>query len=173
MHERIDDNFHRPTLVQPEGLDTEAPELEAAAPGDEPPGPPDLAPTDPAPEAEGLDPMAGDYPLLGPPSISLPAFASILSAAGSPAASSATGIYNALKKYGVDPAVGLAIFQHESSFGKAGTATKTHSIGNSRYYGDQGLGITKYVTASNGSFANYPNYTVAAEDLGRLLSSSM
>ena len=174
MHERDDSpNFQRPTLLRPEGLDTEAPELETPASVE----PSEAANVDqPATqdETEGLDmTAAGDYPLLGPPSISVGAFTSILQAAKSPAASEATGIFNALVKYGVDPAVGLAIFQHESSFGKSGTATKTLSIGNSRYYGDQGLGITKYVTASNGSFANYPSYTVAAEDLGRLLSSSM
>ena len=178
MHEREDfPNFQRPALAI---VTTEAPidpdpvNAENAS-GAEPPEAANLDQPAAPDETEGTDDLvaAGDYPLLGPPSISVGAFTSILQAARSPAASEATGIFNALVKYGVDPAVGLAIFQHESSFGKSGTATKTKSIGNSRYYGDQGLGITKYVSSSNGSFANYPSYVVAAEDLGRLLSSSM
>ena len=173
MHEREDErNFQRPALAL---LTAKAPlDPEPEASGVEPPEAADVDQPAAPDETEGTDLMAaGDYPLLAAPSISLAAFTSILQNAKSPAAGEATGIFNALVKYGVDPAVGLAIFQHESSFGKSGTATKTLSIGNSRYYGDQGLGITKYVTASNGSFAKYPSYTVAAEDLGRLLSSSM
>ena len=118
--------------------------------------------------------MTVGYSIIAAPRISLATFASVLQQNGSPAAGDAIGIYNAYVAQGVDPAVGLAIFAHESDYGKTGTAVATKSIGNSRYYGDpNGLGITAYKTGSNGTFASYPNYVVAAEDMARLLASSL
>jgi hypothetical protein len=148
--------------VEPVDLDRAAATIEAVTP-------------------ELVDALAGEdlevtvgYSIIAAPRISLATFASVLQQNGSPAASDAIGIYNAYVAQGVDPAVGLAIFAHESDYGKTGTAVATKSIGNSRYYGDpNGLGITAYKTGSNGTFASYPNYVVAAEDMARLLASSL
>jgi hypothetical protein len=123
----------------------------------------------------GEDPeVTAGYSIIAAPRISLAAFAAVLSGAGSPAAPEAISIYNAYVQQGVDPAVGLAIFAHESNYGKTGISPATKSIGNSRYYGDpSNLGITPYKTSGNGTFASYPSYTVAAEDMARLLASSL
>jgi hypothetical protein len=125
-----------------------------------------------AAEAEGGRVVAalGDYPILHSPTISLSAFSSILRAAGSPAAPEAAGVYNAFIQYGVDPAVGLALFQHESGFGRAGVAVRTHGIGNLRYYGQADASPVK--TTRNGTFAGYANWTAGALGTARLLAST-
>jgi hypothetical protein len=168
-------HFHIPAI---EAAEPET--IEQGAEADLAHGVIDLDQSGPATAAESPVPlgdeevMAGDYSILAAPRIGLPAFLNVLQQAGSPAAPDGIAIYNAFVAKGVDPAVGLAIFQHESNYGKSGVAAVTNSIGNSRYYGDPGgLGITKHSTGTNGSFAAYPNYTVAAEDLARLLSSSL
>lgn len=66
------------------------------------------------------------------PRISRDGFRIILEAAGSPAAPAAGACYDAIAVLGMDPAVGLAFFQHESTFGTAGWATRTHNWGNLR-----------------------------------------
>jgi len=166
------EHFHRPKLVEPETVE-DAPELVEA-------GDLDVDQTAETAEGPGWYPSdderaamvaAGDRPILGSPSISLAAFQSVLQAAGSPATAEAASIYQAFTAQGVDPAVGLAIYQHESGFGKSGVAVKTKSLGNSRYYGT--AGTTKYQTATNGSFAAYPSFTAAAADLARLLSGPL
>ncbi len=54
------------------------------------------------------------------PRISQESFTAILQRAGSPAAAEGATIYTAITSYGLDPAVALAFFQHESSFCQAG-----------------------------------------------------
>jgi hypothetical protein len=51
-----------------------------------------------------------------PPRISQESFVAILQRAGSPAAPEAANLYTIIASYGLDPAVALAFFQHESSF---------------------------------------------------------
>jgi len=111
--------------------------------------------------------MADDYKLVGPPSIDLRTFQSILTAAGSPAAGEAPGIYTAAMRYGVDPAVLLAIAQHESSFGKAGIAVGRHNLFGSRYY----AGTAAFGATNRGGWAAFPTYTASAAYTASLLAS--
>lgn len=113
--------------------------------------------------------MAADYPILGAPSIDLEQFTGILRSAGSPAAGEAAGIYAAALRYHVDPAVLLATFQHESSFGKAGIARGTKSIGNLRYT----AASAPYGSRGAAGFTAYPSWTLGAADASRLLASSL
>jgi hypothetical protein len=59
-------------------------------------------------------------------------FAQILRDAHSPAADVAEECYDIITSYGMDPAVGLAFFRHESSYGKAGVAARSINWGNLR-----------------------------------------
>ena len=107
--------------------------------------------------------MPTDYSILSAPRISLGQFRNVLTAAHSPAAPEAAGMYSAALTYGVDPAVMLAVFQHESSFGKAGYANPNHSVGNLRTSPD-------YPSNGAGGFVDYPTWTAGAADAARLLS---
>lgn len=70
--------------------------------------------------------------MLNPPRISRDYFIEVLQKAGSPAAPVAGFCYDIVKSYGLDPAIALAFFQHESSFGKAGVAVRSLNWGNLR-----------------------------------------
>lgn len=116
----------------------------------------------------GVDVSGNDFPIFGPPSISLARFTSILRAAGSPEASSAAGIYNAFVAQGVDPAIGLAISQHESSYGKAGIA-----VGRDNPYGDRYYASAAAFGGKNvGGWVKFPSYTAAAQYEAHLLATS-
>lgn len=97
-----------------------------------------------------------DYPILGPPRISYAGFAAVLQANRSPATGEAPGCYRAFTDAGVDPAVGLAIFRKESTFGKYGKAASTRSWGNIR--------------EPSGAFRIYSSWTAGARDAARLLT---
>lgn len=111
--------------------------------------------------------MANDYPLVGPPTIDLRTFQAILTAAHSPAAGEAPGIYTAALRYGVDPAVLLAIAQHESSFGSAGIAVGRHNLFGSRYY----AGTAAFGATNRGGWAAFPSYSASAAYTASLLAS--
>jgi hypothetical protein len=76
--------------------------------------------------------MPPDLSLVSAPRIARPAFAAVLSAAHSPAAPYADSCYAAITAQGIDPAVGLAMFRHESGCGCAGVAARTRNWGNLR-----------------------------------------
>ena len=76
--------------------------------------------------------LGGAYSVLGAPSVNAAFINKVLSNAGSPAAGRGQALYDLGVKYGIDPAFALAFFQHESSFGKAGEANSTLSLGNLR-----------------------------------------
>jgi hypothetical protein len=97
-----------------------------------------------------------DYSILGQPRISSAGFRAILQAAASPAAGEAAACYKAFTAAGVDPAVGLAIFRKESTFGRYGYAHDNRSWGNIR-------------EPSTGKFRRYPTWTAGAADCARLL----
>lgn len=67
-----------------------------------------------------------------PPRISRQGFVRLLEAARSPAAPVAGMCYDVIAGYGLDPAIGLAMFQHESTYGTKGAAVSTHNWGNVR-----------------------------------------
>lgn len=107
-----------------------------------------------------------DYPILGAPSISLGTFTQVLQAAHSPAAREAAGIYAAFVAQGVDPAIGLAIAQHESGFGKAGIAVGRFNLFGDRYYGQAGA-------TNAGGWAKFANYTAGAKYEAALLAGPL
>ncbi len=81
-----------------------------------------------------------DGALMHAPSVSVAALRAALQAAGSPALDAAYADHKDAAEYiwdsgrvlGVDPAVVMAIFQHESAFGTRGMARQTRSVGNIR-----------------------------------------
>jgi len=81
-----------------------------------------------------------DGALMHAPSVSVAAIRAALQAAGSPALDAAYADHKDAAEYiwdsgrvlGVDPAVVMAIFQHESAFGTRGMARDTRSVGNIR-----------------------------------------
>ncbi len=75
-------------------------------------------------------PPATGSSIVGGPSLSAAKVDTILSNAGSPAAGSGNVFYTDSQQYGIDDAVALAFFHHESGYGLSGAATQTHSIGN-------------------------------------------
>jgi hypothetical protein len=66
------------------------------------------------------------------PRISESVFAHILESNHSPAAPFAAALYVTPILFGIDPAIALAFFAHESSFGKSGIATRSKNWGNIR-----------------------------------------
>lgn len=112
---------------------------------------------------------ATDYPILGKPTISESAFAHVLASAGSPAASQAAGIYAAFVAYGVDPAIGLAIAQHESSFGKAGIAVGRDNLFGQRYYAS----AAAFGGVNAGGWAKFPTYVADAKAEAALLAGPL
>ncbi len=74
----------------------------------------------------------GPYSVLGKPTVTADFINQVLANAGSPAAGKGQALYDLGVKYGIDPAFALAFFQHESSFGKAGEARSSLSLGNLR-----------------------------------------
>lgn len=105
-----------------------------------------------------------DYPLIGPPTISLAAFRNVLAAAHSPMTGEAAGIYNAFVAKGINPAIGLAIAQHESSFGKAGIAVGRNNPYGDRYYPGALAG------RNAGGWQGFASYTAAARYEAALLA---
>jgi hypothetical protein len=76
-----------------------------------------------------LQPATGSS-IVGGPSLSAAKVDTILSNAGSPASGTGQTFYNDSQQYGIDDAVALAFFHHESTYGLYGAANQTHSIGN-------------------------------------------
>ena len=72
------------------------------------------------------------YSVRGVPTISADFINRVLASAGSPAAGKGQALYDLGVKYGIDPAFALAFFQHESTFGTAGEARSSLSLGNLR-----------------------------------------
>lgn len=106
-----------------------------------------------------------DYPILSKPTISAASFHNVLANAGSPMAAESLSIYNAFVARGVNPAIGLAIAQHESGFGKLGIAVGRNNPYGDRYYGQAGA-------TNRGGWAAFTSYTAAAQYEAALLASS-
>jgi Mannosyl-glycoprotein endo-beta-N-acetylglucosaminidase len=85
-----------------------------------------LTPTKPIPT------NTGPYSVLGKPTITAAFIDQVLTYYHSPAAGKGQALYDLGQKYGIDPAFALAFFMHESTFGTAGVATVTLSLGNMR-----------------------------------------
>lgn len=85
---------------------------------------------------------SGGSSVVGSPSLSAQFINQVLSNAVSPAQGTGDTFYSMSQKYGIDDIYALAFFQHESSFGTAGEARSSLSIGNLRcvYAGYEDLG---------------------------------
>lgn len=103
-----------------------------------------------------------DYTILHAPRIRLATFAAVLTRAGSPARSAAADVYAGAVAHGVDPAILLAVFLHESGYGTAGVARHTRSWGNLRR-------SPTYPTPDHCGFAHYPTFEAGGIDTARLL----
>ncbi len=100
----------------------------------------------------------------GRPTVTASFINHILTLAHSPAQGIGTVMYQQGVKYGIDPVYILAFFHHESSFGLAGMARSTHSIGNIRCtYG--------YRCDPTGGYRSYPSYAVGVTDWYQLIAS--
>lgn len=67
-----------------------------------------------------------------PPSLEAAFVNRVLAAAHSPATGIGLAFYRFSVQYQIDDAFTLAVFEHESAFGKTGVASLTHSMGNIR-----------------------------------------
>ena len=115
--------------------------------------------------------LGGAYSVLGAPSISEAFINQVLTNAGSPAAGSSQALYDLGYKYGIDPAFALAFFQHESSFGKAGEANSTLSLGNLRCIPDAACVNTsgQACQANQSCYASFPTWAAGFEAWYKLI----
>jgi|ERR1022692_1622514 hypothetical protein len=72
------------------------------------------------------------HSILGQPTISASFINTILCDNGSPACGTGQSLYSLGKQYGIDPAWALAFFNHESTYGRFGVASRNLGIGNIR-----------------------------------------
>lgn len=105
--------------------------------------------------------------ILSEPCLSPSLIDRILRENGSKAAGTGQLFYDLGRKYGIDPAVALAFFGVESTFGKFGAAKETRSIGNIRP-GSSWRGDV-YRTGRNGSFRKYSTWEDGIEDWFKLI----
>jgi hypothetical protein len=99
-----------------------------------------------------------DYNLVSKPRIPYSVFERVLRSANSPAHPEALACWHAIISHGIDPAVALAQFDKESTYGKFGRATANKSWGNLR---------------RNGTFVKYSSWAAGAADYARLLSGPL
>jgi hypothetical protein len=97
------------------------------------------------------------------PRIAPALFVSILTERRSPAAGEAATCYRIAEAAGVDPAVALAFFAHESSYGTAGRAIANKSWGNLRKSQGRALGVSD-------GFARYATWAESLDDWCHLLT---
>jgi hypothetical protein len=102
-----------------------------------------------------------DFTILAKPRIHEDTFRGILRRHDSPAAAEAHDAYAEIVAHGVDPALALAVFQHESSFGRAGAAVPHRNWGNLRH---------SPFFKSEAGFVCYPTWHDGAGDTARLLA---
>jgi hypothetical protein len=75
---------------------------------------------------------ANRFSVTGRPTITATTINRILCRNRSPACNTGQSLYSLGLKYGINPAVALAFFNEESTYGRFGVATVTHSLGNIR-----------------------------------------
>ena len=115
--------------------------------------------------------QTGPYSVLGKPSVSADFINRVLTANNSPAAGKGQNLYDLGMKYGIDPAFALAFFQHESSFGKAGEASTTLSLGNLRCIPDAACVNTTGGQCQTGQscYASFPTWEAGFEAWYKLI----
>jgi len=108
--------------------------------------------------------MLYDLTFIHTPRISLEQFRRVLQRAKSPALAEAADLYQTCITFGMDPAVALAFFMHESGCGTAGVARATLNWGNIRR--SQGRAIH----TANG-WASYASWTAGLADWCQLITA--
>jgi len=81
------------------------------------------------------DTISIGYSVVGDSALTGKKIDSILCGAGSPACGTGTSLSELATQYNVKASFALSIFRNESSYGKAGMALSTKSLGNIRCYG--------------------------------------
>lgn len=111
--------------------------------------------------------QSGGLTFQSAPRISRQTFTQVLQSNGSPAAPYANEIYDIFVEYGLDPAVALAFFAHESSYCKAGVCIDhdTKSWGNMR----AAYNRTRIVGVAPGPFVRYRSWQDSARDWSELI----
>lgn len=104
--------------------------------------------------------MLTDYRVIGlaAPDLTEAEFVAILAGAHSPALGAASAVWHYCRHRGVSPAFLLAMFRQESSFGTQGTATQTHSWGNTRSPSFGGVPEMGTVPGRSGVFPVFANW---------------
>lgn len=99
------------------------------------------------------------------PDIDAGRFAALLRQGDSPAAPEAAGIHGALTRRWISPLFALAVFQHESRFGREGICARhdTRSLGNVRSPHNPEHG-GRVIQTERGPFAAYPTWEAGARD---------
>lgn len=111
--------------------------------------------------------VVGTLPRIGPGR-----FRQVLEQAGSPAASEAEAGYRAVAALGVDPLFALAVFRHESGYGRLGVCAQyqTRNPGNTR---SSRTGVGEVIQTERGPFVRYPSWAEGFRDLAfRLVDPS-
>lgn len=99
-------------------------------------------------------------------------FREVLTQAGSPAREEAEASYRAVAALGVDPLFALAVFRHESGYGRLGICAQYHTRnpGNTR---SNRTGVGEIVQTERGPFVRYPSWEEGFRDLAyRLVDPS-
>jgi len=115
-----------------------------------------------------------DYPIVGPPTITRALFKRALenrkSPVDSPAGELADEAYTICLAWGLNPAVALAVYVHESQAGTKGAARRTKNWGNLR----KGPGQLRQVhTGVSGGFGEYASWLVSLNDFCKLLTGPL
>ncbi|MBA2682066.1 MAG: glucosaminidase domain-containing protein [Ktedonobacteraceae bacterium] len=117
-------------------------------------------------QVSGAAPVSGDLSssrIVGSPSISVVFINRVLSAYHSPAAGRGHALYDDGVHSGIDPAFALAVFLHESTFGTAGVARVTRSLGN--------IVCTVGYPSCMGRYRRYPTWEAGFLDFYHLLAT--
>lgn len=109
--------------------------------------------------------LANDLTFIAAPRISRDQFVWVLARALSPAAAEGGAMYDAIAAEGVDPALGLAFFQHESTFGHKGLCAEydLKNPGNVRTPMNASRG-QQLVIPNRGQFFRYRSWALGAQD---------
>lgn len=106
-------------------------------------------------------PPAAGSSIIGGPSLSGDYINKVLASANSPAQGTGQALHDLSAQYNIDDAYALAVFMHESSYGKYGAANEDHALGN--------IVCAGYPTC-NGRFRAYPTWADGYADFYQLLT---
>jgi hypothetical protein len=107
-----------------------------------------------SPAAKSLPFAMGQHSVQGPPTVTVAKMHQLLCDAGSPACGQEQELYNEGVAANINPAYAMAFFKHESSFGTAGMAMSTRSLGNLRCYNGAACSMVNGGYASFGSWSD-------------------